>query len=45
LERSGHQVFCDCERELAVGAIVGYVSGRLALQSGLRNGECEVAES
>ena len=45
LEQSGHQVFCDCERELAVGAIVGYVSGRLALQSGLRNGECEVAES
>ncbi|MWV54253.1 alpha/beta hydrolase [Chlorobium phaeovibrioides] len=31
LERSGHQVFCDCERELAVGAVVRYVSGRLAL--------------
>ncbi|ABB24928.1 alpha/beta hydrolase [Pelodictyon luteolum] len=29
LSRSGHQVFCDCEREDAVEAIVRYVSGRM----------------
>jgi carboxylesterase len=29
LSRSGHQVFCDCEREDAVGAVVRYVSGRM----------------
>ncbi|MDT9546970.1 MAG: alpha/beta fold hydrolase [Chlorobium sp.] len=33
LERSGHQVFCDCERDFAVGAVARYVSGRLALCS------------
>ena len=29
LERSGHQLFCDCEREKAVKVIVDYVSGRI----------------
>jgi carboxylesterase len=29
LERSGHQTFCDCERETAIQAIVDYVSGRI----------------
>ena len=29
LERSGHQIFCDCEREKAVKDIVDYVSRRI----------------
>ncbi len=29
LERSGHQVFCDCEQEKAVGTIVDYLSRRI----------------
>ncbi|MEI8032420.1 MAG: alpha/beta fold hydrolase [Chlorobiaceae bacterium] len=29
LERSGHQVFCDCEQEKAVRTIVDYVSRRI----------------
>jgi len=29
LERSGHQVFCDCERQEAVDAVTGYVSERM----------------
>ncbi len=29
LERSGHQLFCDCERENAVKAIIDYVAGRI----------------
>lgn len=29
LERSGHQIFCDCEREKAVKAIIDYVAGRI----------------
>jgi carboxylesterase len=29
LEHSGHQIFCDCEREKAVQSIVDYVSGRI----------------
>ncbi len=29
LDRSGHQIFCDCERETAIREIVGYVSGRI----------------
>ena len=30
LERSDHQIFCDCEREKAVNAIIDYVSCRIA---------------
>jgi carboxylesterase len=30
LERSGHQIFCDCERERAVRAIIDYVSCRIS---------------
>ncbi|MCF8384032.1 MAG: alpha/beta fold hydrolase [Chlorobium sp.] len=30
LERSEHQIFCDCEREEAVRAVLAFVSGRLA---------------
>ena len=29
LDRSGHQIFCDCERETAIRAIIDYVSGRI----------------
>ncbi len=29
LERSGHQLFCDCEREKAVEAIIDYLCGRI----------------
>lgn len=29
LERSEHQIFCDCEREEALRAILAFVSGRL----------------
>lgn len=29
LERSGHQTFCDCERETAIQAIIDYVSCRI----------------
>jgi carboxylesterase len=29
LEHSGHQIFCDCEREKAVRSIVAYVSSRI----------------
>jgi carboxylesterase len=29
LEHSGHQTFCDCERETAIQAIVDYVSCRI----------------
>ncbi len=29
LESSGHQIFCDCEREKAVQAIIDYVSLRI----------------
>jgi len=28
LERSGHQIFCDCEREKAVRVVIDYISGR-----------------
>ncbi len=35
LERSGHQIFCDCERENAVKAIIDYVAGRIG-----RNTRC-----
>lgn len=30
LEKSDHQVFCDCEREVAVGAVADFVARRLA---------------
>lgn len=33
LEHSGHQVFCDCESDVAVRAVVGHVSNRLACSS------------
>ena len=36
LERSGHQIFCDCERETAVQAIVDYVSCRIERKTGRR---------
>lgn len=32
LERSGHQIFCDCERDKAVQLILDYISGRIALK-------------
>ncbi len=33
LERSEHQIFCDCESDVAVKAILDYVSGRMGKQS------------
>jgi carboxylesterase len=29
LEHSGHQIFCDCERDKAIRLIIDYVSGRI----------------
>jgi carboxylesterase len=29
LERSGHQMFCDCEKEQVIDIIQSYISGRL----------------
>jgi carboxylesterase len=29
LEYSGHQIFCDCEKEKAIQTIIDYVSGRI----------------
>ncbi|MFZ4523979.1 MAG: alpha/beta hydrolase [Chlorobium sp.] len=29
LEYSGHQIFCDCEKEKAIRTIIDYVSGRI----------------
>jgi carboxylesterase len=34
LESSGHQIFCDCEREKAVQAIIDYVSLRIERHKG-----------
>ncbi|NTW69744.1 MAG: alpha/beta fold hydrolase [Chlorobiaceae bacterium] len=31
-ERSGHQIFCDCERDKAVQLILDYISRRIALK-------------
>ncbi|NMW20455.1 MAG: alpha/beta fold hydrolase [Chlorobiaceae bacterium] len=33
LERSEHQIFCDCESDVAVKAIIDYVSGRIGRKS------------
>ena len=32
LERSDHQIFCDCERDHVVQTITGYISDRIALK-------------
>ena len=31
LEHSGHQIFCDCEREKAVKAVIDYITYRISL--------------
>jgi len=36
LEHSGHQLFCDCEREKAVEAIIDYLSCRIEQKKGAR---------
>ncbi len=33
LEYSGHQIFCDCEREKAIQTIIDYVSSRISADS------------
>ncbi len=35
LDRSDHQVFCDCERHLAVDAVSAFVAERIAVSGGL----------
>jgi carboxylesterase len=40
LELSGHQIFCDCEREKAVQAIIDYVTFRIKRNKG--HGSCRL---